>query len=131
MQYENIYYFREECVEYLNEILFRKWQRNELEPIEADDHDGGKCWFSDEKFKSEDKKENPTVEDQCHSSGKFGQFPHIKCNLKAGKTVASFLTIFFHKSSGYDCHLGFQEIFSMVTDEGIKKWRRYYNKNSW
>ena len=60
--------------------------------------------------------ENPlgedTVRDHDHLTGKYRGAAHNKCNLNCKKKSSSFVPIFFHNFSGYDCHLIFEELLT-------------------
>ena len=60
--------------------------------------------------------ENPlgedTVRDHDHFTGKYRGAAHNKCNLNCKKKSSSFVPIFFHNFSGYDCHLIFEELLT-------------------
>ena len=60
--------------------------------------------------------ENPlgedTVRDHDHLTGKYRGAAHKKCNLNCKKKSSSFVPIFFHNFSGYDCHLIFEGLLT-------------------
>ena len=53
-----------------------------------------------------------TVRDHDHLTGKYRGAAHNKCNLNCKKKSSSFVPIFFHNFSGYDCHLIFEELLT-------------------
>ena len=65
------------------------------------------CWLF-EQLLGED-----TVRDHDHLTGKYRGAAHNMCNLNCKKSqVRSFVPIFFHNFSGYDCHLIFEELLT-------------------
>ena len=60
--------------------------------------------------------ENPlgedTVRDHDHLTGKYRGAAHNRCNLNCEKKSSSFVPIFFHNFSGFDCHLIFEELLT-------------------
>ena len=64
------------------------------------------CWLC-ENLLGED-----TVRDHDHLTGKYRGAAHKRCNLNCEKKASSFVPIFFHNFSGYDCHLIFEELLT-------------------
>ena len=64
------------------------------------------CWLCENAL-GED-----TVRDHDHLTGKYRGAAHNKCNLNCKKKSSSFVPIFFHNFSGYDCHLIFEELLT-------------------
>ena len=64
------------------------------------------CWL----------RENPLgdtkVRDYDHLTGKYRGAAHNRCNLNCKKKSSSFVRIFFHNFSGYDCHLIFEQLLT-------------------
>lgn len=52
------------------------------------------------------------VRDHCHLTGRYRGAAHDYCNLRF-KLPKSFVPIFFHNLSGYDCHLFIRELGEM------------------
>ena len=67
------------------------------------------------KINLKDMKENPFIKDHCQITGRFRELAHNICNLNTRKAHTSFVQILFHNSSGYDCHLVFEELVNMAT----------------
>ena len=62
------------------------------------------CWLCEEPF-TEDK-----VRDHDLLTGKYRGAAHNICNINCKQRSSSFVPIFFHNFSGYDCHLIFEEL---------------------
>ena len=60
--------------------------------------------------------ENPLgggkVRDHDHLTGKYRGAAHNICNINCKQKSSSFIPIFFHNFSGYDCHLIFEELLT-------------------
>ena len=60
--------------------------------------------------------ENPLddtkVRDHDHLTGKYRGAAHNICNINCKQKSSSFVPIFFHNFSGYDCHLIFEELLT-------------------
>ncbi|XP_059217627.1 uncharacterized protein LOC131994766 [Stomoxys calcitrans] len=52
------------------------------------------------------------VRDHCHITGKYRGPAHNKCNLE--HTVPTFIPIFFHNFSAYDCHLFVKDLLKNI-----------------
>ena len=65
------------------------------------------CWLCERKLDGED-----NVRDHDHLTGKYRGAAHNKCNINCKKKSSSFVPIFFHNFSGYDCHLIFEELLT-------------------
>ena len=50
------------------------------------------------------------VRDHDHLTGKYRGAAQNICNLKCKQKSSSFVPIFYHNFSGYDCHLIFEEL---------------------
>ena len=72
------------------------------------------CWFCEEPF-TEDK-----VRDHDHLTGKYRGAAHNICNINCKQRSSSFVPIFFHNSSGYDCHLIFEELLIQAFEKGYE-----------
>ena len=111
-------YFGESCVTwFVNEMLtFEKianiyFETNiplEITPEEHQSFQQSKvCWLCERKLDGAD-----NVRDHDHLTGKYRGAAHNKCNLNCKKKSSSFVPIFFHNFSGYDCHLIFEELLT-------------------
>ena len=71
------------------------------------------CWLCEQALR-----ENPLGEDKVrdhnHLTGKYRGAAHNKCNLNCKQKSSSFVPIFFHNSSGYDCHLISEELLTQA-----------------
>ena len=72
------------------------------------------CWLCEEPF-TEDK-----VSDHDHLTGKYRGAAHNICNINCRQRSSSFVPIFFHNFSGYDCHLIFQELLLQAFEKGYE-----------
>lgn len=71
-----------------------------LTPLEEEQFENStSCYICGKGFSLE----NYKVRDHCHVSGKYRGSSHNSCNLNF--QVPTFIPIFFHNFSGYDCHL--------------------------
>ena len=52
------------------------------------------------------------VRDHDHLTGKYRGAANNRCNLNCKKKSSSFVPIFFHNFSGYDCHLIFEQLLT-------------------
>ena len=52
------------------------------------------------------------VRDHDHLTGKYRGAAHNICNINCKQKSSSFVPIFFHNFSGYDCHLIFEELLT-------------------
>ena len=64
------------------------------------------CWLCEQPF-TEGK-----VRDHDHLTGKYRGAAHNICNIQSQERSSSFVPIFFHNFSGYDCHLIFEELLT-------------------
>ena len=74
------------------------------------------CWLCEEPFNSSDEK----VRDHDHLTGKYRGAAHNICNINCKQKSSSFIPIFFHNFSGYDCHLIFQELLIQAFEKGYE-----------
>ena len=72
------------------------------------------CWLCEEPF-TEDK-----VRDHDHLTGKYRGAAHNICNINVKQKSSSFVPIFFHNFSGYNCHLIFQELLIQAFEKGYE-----------
>ena len=66
------------------------------------------CWICEQPFT--EGTELRKVRDHDHLTGKCRGAAHIICNINCKQRSSSFVPMFFHNFSGYDCHLIFQEL---------------------
>ena len=66
------------------------------------------CWLCEQPFTEY---EQP-VRDHDHLTGRCRGAAHNICNLNCKQKSSSFVPIFFHNFSGYDCHLIFEELLT-------------------
>ena len=58
------------------------------------------------------------VGDHDHLTGNYREATHSKCNINEKQKQKSFIPIFFHNSSGYDCHLIFDQLSTQAFKMG-------------
>ena len=127
-KYVYIKYFGEDCIEwFISEMLeiegyMKNYFQNKLEinlDTVPEKYDQSICSLCEKEFRLEDKKENPVVTDHCYLTGRFRGLAHNSCKLNTRKAHTSFVSILFHKFSGYDCHLIFEKLVNMATAKNI------------
>ena len=64
------------------------------------------CWFCENPL------DDTKVRDHDHLTGKYRGAAHNICNINCKQKSSSFVPIFFHNFSGYDCHLIFEELLT-------------------
>ena len=64
------------------------------------------CWLCENPLEGE------KVRDHDHLTGKYRGAAHNICNINCKQRSSSFIPIFFHNFSGYDCHLIFEEFLT-------------------
>ena len=64
------------------------------------------CWLCENPLEGE------KVRDHDHLTGKYRGAAHNICNINCKQRSSSFVPIFFHNFSGYDCHLLFEELLT-------------------
>ena len=115
-------YFGESCVTwFVNEMLTLEniasnyFETNLPLEITPEDHQSFQqskvCWHCERKLDGEGEATH-NVRDHYHLTGKYRGAAHNKCNLNCKKKSSSFVPIFFHNFSGYDCHLIFEELLT-------------------
>ena len=64
------------------------------------------CWLCENPL------DDTKVRDHDHLTGKYRGAAHNICNINVKQKSSSFVPIFFHNFSGYDCHLIFEELLT-------------------
>ena len=64
------------------------------------------CWLCENPL------DDTKVRDHNHLTGKHRGAAHNICNINCKQKSSSFVPIFFHNFSGYDCHLIFEELLT-------------------
>ena len=72
------------------------------------------CWLCENPL------DDTKVRDHDHLTGKYRGAAHNICNIQSQQRSSSFVPIFFHKFSGYDCHLIFQELLIQAFEKGYE-----------
>ena len=67
------------------------------------------CWLCENSLNNT---ECTKVRDHDHLTGKYRGAAHNICNIQSQQRSSSFVPIFFHNFSGYDCHLIFEELLT-------------------
>ena len=123
----NKYYssFGTDCVErFVNETLTLQHEANtsfktnillemtseEEEPFEQSII----CWLCENPLGDTQSASGEKVRDNDHLTGKYRGAAHNICNLNCIQMSSSFVPIFFHKFSGYDRHLIFEELLTLT-----------------
>ena len=70
------------------------------------------CWLCENPLGGE------KVRDHDHLTRKYRGAAHNICNINSKQRSSSFVPIFFHNFSGYDCHLIFQELLIQAFEKG-------------
>ena len=70
------------------------------------------CWLCENPL------DDTKVRDHDHLTGKYRGAAHNICNINVKQRSSSFVPIFFHNFSGYDCHLIFQELLIQAFKKG-------------
>ena len=76
------------------------------------------CWLCEQPFT--EGTELRKVRDHDHLTGKYRGAAHNICNINCKQRSSSFVPIFFHNFSGYDCHLIFQELLIQAFEKGYE-----------
>ena len=72
------------------------------------------CWLCENPLGGE------KVRDHDHLTGKYRGAAHYICNINCKQRSSSFVPIFFHNFSGYDCHLIFEELLIQAFEKGYE-----------
>ena len=70
------------------------------------------CWFCENPLDMQSTSGDTKVRDHDHLTGKYRGAAHNICNINCKQKSSSFVPIFFHNFSGYDCHLIFEELLT-------------------
>ena len=76
------------------------------------------CWLCEQPFT--EGTELRKVRDHDHLTGKYRGAAHNICNINCKQRSSSFVPIFFHNFSGYDCHLIFEELLTQAFEKGYE-----------
>ena len=79
------------------------------------------CWLCENPL------DDTKVRDHDHLTGKYRGAAHNICNINCKQKSSSFVPIFFHNFSGYDCHLIFEELLTEAYTIGQQSCNRNYN----
>ena len=71
------------------------------------------CWLCENPL------DDTKVRDRDHLTGKCRGAAHNICNIQSQQRSSSFVPIFFHNLSRYDCHLIFQELLIQAFEKGV------------
>ena len=72
------------------------------------------CWLCENPL------DDTKVRDHDHLTGKYRGAAHNICNIQGQQRSSSFVPIFFHNFSGYDCHLIFEELLIQAFEKGYE-----------
>ena len=73
------------------------------------------CWFCENPL------DDTNVRDHHHLTGKYSGAAHNICNINVKQKSSSFVPIFFHNFSGYDCHLIFEDLLTQAYNLKLAK----------
>ena len=79
------------------------------------------CWLCENPL------DDTKVRDHDHLTGKYRGAAHNICNINCKQKSSSFVPIFFHNFSGYDCHLIFEELLTEAYTIGQQSCNQNYN----
>ena len=125
-------YFGESCVTwFVNEMLTLKKTANiyfetniplDEEGVASQEsfQQSKVCWFCERELHGDTEGALQKVRDHDHLTGKYRGAAHNRCNLNCEKKASSFIPIFFHNFSGYDCHLIFEELLTQAYKMGCE-----------
>ena len=69
------------------------------------------CWLCEEPL------DENKVRDHDHLTGNYRGAAHNNCNINCKQKASSFVPIFFHNFSGYDCHLIFEQLLTQAYNQ--------------
>ena len=72
------------------------------------------CWLCENPL------DDTKVRDHDHLTRKYSGAAHNICNIQNQQRSSSFVPIFFHNFSGYDCHLIFEELLIQAFEKGYE-----------
>ena len=78
------------------------------------------CWLCENPLDMQSTSGDTKVRDHDHLTGKYRGAAHKICNINCKQRSSSFVPIFFHNFSGYDCHLIFQELLIQAFEKGYE-----------
>ena len=70
------------------------------------------CWLYENPLGDTQSASGEKVRDHDHLTGKYRGAAHNICNINCKQKSSSFILIFFHNFSGYDCHLIFEQLIT-------------------
>ena len=82
------------------------------------------CWLCEQPFTEDTALQAELlrykVRDHDHLTGKYRGAAHNICYINCKQRSSSFVPIFFHNFSGYDCHLIFEELLIQAFEKGYE-----------
>ena len=82
------------------------------------------CWLCEQPFTEDAALQAELlrykVRDLDHLTAKYRGAAHNICNINCKQRSSSFIPIFFHNFSGYDCHLIFEELLIQAFEKGYE-----------
>ena len=78
------------------------------------------CWLCEATLGDTEGASHDKVRDHDHLTGKYRGAAHNRCNLNCKQKSSSFVPIFFHNFSGYDCHIIFEELLTQAYKTGYE-----------
>ena len=91
------------------EKIASKYYKTNLE-LEMSQEEEVQFQLAEECWLCENPLDDTKVRDHDHLTGKYRGAAHNICNINCKQRSSSFVPLFFHNFSGYDCHLKFQEL---------------------
>ena len=118
-------YFGTDCNEwFVKEMLILEQEANkyfktnlelQITPQEEESFQlAEECWLCENPHGGE------KVRNHDHLTGKYRGAAHNICNINCNQRSSSFIPIFFHNFSGYDCHLIFEELLIQAFEKGYE-----------
>ena len=118
-------YFGTDCNEwFVKEMLILEQEANkyfktnlELDMSQEEEvqfEQAEECWLCENPL------DDTKVRDHDHLTGKYRGAAHNICNIQSQQRSSSFVSIFFHNFSGYDCHLIFEELLIQAFEKGYE-----------
>ena len=78
------------------------------------------CWLCENSLDNTEGALCTKVRDHDHLTGQYRGAAHTICNINCKQRSSSFVPIFFHNFSGYDCHLIFEELLIQAFEKGYE-----------